>query len=121
MDIVERSDITGTGNKRMGGGPVGEVKSLPTGTETDCRGEPLTKSEVSSDTDSVVESTVIKKINTTSNTDERIVPNAGVGYIRTLNDVTVLVAVVVLLSKGAYGEKKTCCSKNSKEFDTFHN
>ena len=45
-----------------------------------------------------------------------------VGFIGTPDNLTVLVAVVVLLSVGAEGEKETCSCKGSENhFDTFHN
>ena len=44
-----------------------------------------------------------------------------IGLVRTMDNLTVFVTVVILLRKSVSGEQEACNSKNSKDFDTFHN
>ena len=60
-------------------------------------------------------------LNTTTDTDEPIVPET-VGLVRATDDLTVLVTVAILLRKSAAGEEKSCyCKSSEKCFDSFHN
>ena len=97
---------------------------MPAATDTDGRGEPLTEGDVRSKTDTADRRILGEgesAVNTGTYTNKDVVKGL-VGLIRTANDITVLVAICILLSESVHGEKEACsCKSSNKHFDTFHN
>ena len=114
MEIVERRLVQRTALGRV-------IVAVPADTGTDGGGEPLPEIDLRGKAQlSEAVLALGDGVDTRAKADERVVESA-VGQIRSTGDGTVGVAVVVLLRIGTEGRKNSCNSKNSKQFDTFHN
>ena len=97
---------------------------MVTQTHTDGGGPPLTEVQVGGEADlaPILGSTDGRNntVHTSTDADESVIKGL-VGLISATNDLAVLVAIVVLLSKSVCREQEACNSKSSENFDTFHN
>ena len=113
VDVVERSLVEFT---TLGG----VLETVPAGADTDGRGEPFADVEIGSEAELAETVGLFKDgVGTGTDTDEGVVEET-VGHIGTTDDVTVRIAIAILLRKGVKGEQDTCRSKNTEQFDTFH-
>ena len=100
-------------------GGVGDT--VPTGADTDGRAEPLAQINIRSKTDLAQAVAFLEDgVDTGAKADERVVKGA-VGHIRATDDLASLIAVGILLRVSVEGEQEACSSKDSDEFDDFHN
>ena len=99
----------------------GVEEAMPAGTDTDGGAEPLAEVQVRGKTDLAhAELLLDDGVHAGAEADERVVESA-VGHIGTTDHLTVRIAVAVLLRHGVEGEEEACSSKDSDEFDDFHN
>ncbi len=124
VQIVETELVTSS-NSRAVESNLGVVpKTMITQTDTDGRSEPFTEVQVSGEADVTpllrITDGTDNAVDTSTDTDEHVVTSM-IGLIRTMDNLTVFITVVVLLSKSVSGEQEACDGKSSKDFDTFHN
>ena len=114
MDVVERILV-------QLAALAGVLEAVPTGADTDGRGEPLAQIKLRGKAHLTEAVALLKDgIDTGTDVDERVVENT-VGHIGATDDFTAFTAVVVLLRIRVEGEEETCSRKDSDEFDGFHN
>ena len=97
------------------------VQTVPAETKTGNRGDPLADIDFGSEAEVALETAVINSVDTSAKIEEPVVPQA-VGLISTADDVTIGVAIGILLRGSVEGDsQERCSSKNSENsFDTFH-